>query len=251
MNSNLLETYRKHGIDESQVNYWRLITNWKKECSIKLFPDYINIKTILEIGCASGMLLKDFSKEIKPSISMGVDFSKESIKIAKVEFPIGNYFLGDGQQLPFKDGSIDLIIASDILEHFETPEIGLNEMQRVAKYVIFKIPLEKCIKTINSIYGPEHPSGHFHKWNKSDAIKMLKKSGYKIIQSSLEIPPNQIKFYKERYKNIPLRKLFIKMEKYVGKHFPFICTIIYGNNLFAFCTDEDNDKDNTTKEALL
>ncbi|MGD9778269.1 methyltransferase domain-containing protein [Methanomethylovorans sp.] len=43
---------------------------------------------------------------------------------------------GDFHHLPFKDKSFDVAFALDIIEHTETPEILLNELERVSNNVI-------------------------------------------------------------------------------------------------------------------
>ncbi|MFG1525560.1 methyltransferase domain-containing protein [Halobacteriovorax sp. RZ-3] len=52
--------------------------------------------------------------------------------------------LGDANKMPFKDKSIDFIIASHILEHMEDPAVFLNELQRVGKAGYIETPNFLC-----------------------------------------------------------------------------------------------------------
>lgn len=231
----IVEIYNKYGIDKDGIAYIRLLTEWKTSCSLKIIPKDIEFSNILEVGCASGVLLKEFSKKIHSNPNIGLEIEKDSIEIARVEFPDGHFLLGDGEQLPFKDKTFDLIIASDILEHFKNPMVGSKEMKRTSKYVIFKIPLEKCLKSINDVYDENHPSGHYHKWNYKEALILLKRMNFQVINYSIEIPPEHIKFYRTRYKKFPFRKGLIFFEKALAKHFKWLYGQIYGFDMFVFC----------------
>jgi 2-polyprenyl-3-methyl-5-hydroxy-6-metoxy-1,4-benzoquinol methylase len=66
--------------------------------------------TVLELGCSTGDLLN----VVKPSIGIGVDFSKTAIEIAKKKYPHLDFHVADA--IDFKPGiSIDYIIVSDLI----------------------------------------------------------------------------------------------------------------------------------------
>ena len=66
--------------------------------------------TVLELGCSTGDLLN----VVKPSIGIGVDFSKTAIEIAKKKYPHLDFYVADA--IDFKPGiSIDYIIISDLI----------------------------------------------------------------------------------------------------------------------------------------
>lgn len=66
--------------------------------------------TVLELGCSTGDLLN----VVKPSIGIGVDFSKTAIEIAKKKYPHLDFHVADA--IDFKPGiSIDYIIISDLI----------------------------------------------------------------------------------------------------------------------------------------
>ncbi len=234
MDDKILLAYEKHGIGKKDYDFMKMMTDWKMQNCLSILPN-IKMSKIMEIGCASGMMLKEFDKRLAADMNIGLDMSVGSIELAKVEFPKSHYLVGDGKILPFKDKSIDLVIASDIIEHYEDPEEGLKEMQRISKYIMFKIPLEKCLKTVDDKYGEDHPSGHYFKWDKKGAIKLLKNSGLEIIDYRVDHPGENIRFYKERYLRYPFRKVLIKFEKTISRHFKNIYPFFYGSNLFVFC----------------
>lgn len=48
-----------------------------------------------------------------------------------------SFFIGDGQFLPFKDNSIDIVIMNSLLEHVEDPQAIINEAKRVCRLGYF------------------------------------------------------------------------------------------------------------------
>lgn len=81
-----------------------------------LYRDFKD-KTILDIGCGFGWLeyrLKDKVKKI-----IGVDINKDHIKKAKKEIISKNVTLlvGSALRLPIKSNSIDVVVASEVIEH--------------------------------------------------------------------------------------------------------------------------------------
>lgn len=80
----------------------------------------------LDIGCGSGNLARGL---IKKGYSVtGVDIQK-FLKDREIKFKKCD--LDDG--LPFKENSIDLITATEIIEHIENPRHFIREIKRVLK----------------------------------------------------------------------------------------------------------------------
>ena len=88
---------------------------------------------VLEVGSGSGQHLKfvekTYSKYTMTDInsSLILKNSKES-KLAKIEYKVA-----DVQNLPFKQGSFDRVIATCLLNHLNDPEKALSEIRRVTK----------------------------------------------------------------------------------------------------------------------
>ena len=65
---------------------------------------------ILELGCGHGDLLAS----LKPSLGIGVDFSKEMLSIAAKKYPDLRFIMADAHELPVKT-KFDVIILSDLV----------------------------------------------------------------------------------------------------------------------------------------
>lgn len=104
---------------------------------------------ILDVGCGSGKL----SESIKSGRVIGIDISEYLLDKAKTRM---EYLLkAEGETLPFKNGSFDKIVCSEVLEHVILPEKIIEEIQRVLKkdgVLIATIPNEENINLIKKIF---------------------------------------------------------------------------------------------------
>ncbi len=99
-----------------------------------LLPTDLTGKMILDAGCGSGIYAKLLAE--KGATVYGVDISEEMIKIAKEETPPAltiTYSVGDVQKLQFNDASMDIILATYVLENVPDLQKTFQEFYRVLK----------------------------------------------------------------------------------------------------------------------
>ena len=105
---------------------------------------------ILDIGSSSGTNLR-MLEEIGYDNYIGLDPSDEAINQCKKK-GFKKIIKGNACNLPFKSNSIDLIIASDVLEHIENDKLALSEIHRVMKnnsYAIITVPAFKFLWSLH------------------------------------------------------------------------------------------------------
>jgi len=93
---------------------------------IKKIP---NIKTILDIGCGTGILVDILNRN--GYLADGVDSSVDSINYAKVHRK-GNFYLSSIENFK-KNRDYDLIIATQLIEHLRDPNIFLLNVKRILR----------------------------------------------------------------------------------------------------------------------
>ena len=100
---------------------------------IKIFNDMVNgigkDLQILDVGCGDGVISE-------PLMRMGhfvaaVDLPTVATSAHKCR--VSSIMAGDAETLAFADGSFDLVIASEVLEHLWAPESFINEASRTLK----------------------------------------------------------------------------------------------------------------------
>ncbi len=91
-------------------------------------------KKILLIGCGTGeetMLLNSFGAYSKNIV--GIDISRESIKLAKNTYPSVEFKVMDMNNLEFEDESFDFVYSSLAVHYTANPEKVYKEVYRVLK----------------------------------------------------------------------------------------------------------------------
>ncbi len=133
---------------------------------------------IIDIGCSIG---NTFGERAINVDSRSHEEIREDARSFHGEITIPNFIQADASHLPFKDGSFDVAVLSEILEHVEDPVAALNEAQRIATFVIISVPNEYEWKDAEKQMA-ENPSGHLHHFTKSSFVSMLNASGLQIIE---------------------------------------------------------------------
>ena len=82
---------------------------------------------VLEVGCGMGNVIENLRCQ-----RWGLDISEEMIKRAF----IGNKYVGNMDEMPFKDNEFDLVFMCFVLQQSLNPEETLRESERVGERVI-------------------------------------------------------------------------------------------------------------------
>ena len=127
-----------------------------------------NPRTILDVGCGEGFVLK----ELDSGLLVGVDISHGVLLQAKVMQSGAAYCVGDIMDLSFKDGCFDMVLCLEVLEHLTLPELALKELARVCGgSCILSVPntisfrLANILRLKNLSFLGEDP-GHIQHWTR-------------------------------------------------------------------------------------
>lgn len=87
---------------------------------------------LLDLGCGPGSLWPRW-QSLRPSRLVGVDLSERMIAEARTRHGEGEFVVGRAHELPFEDGSFDVVIASAVLHHIPDSYLdsALKEISRV------------------------------------------------------------------------------------------------------------------------
>jgi SAM-dependent methyltransferase len=125
---------------------------------------------IADLGCGSGVILSE-ALLLKPLwTGHGLDISESSIEYArrlaahKQVAARADFRTGNIASLPYADESLDLIVASEIIEHMPEPEKVVGEIARVLRpggKLVLTMPIES------------HTPGHIHTLSSSEDLRSL------------------------------------------------------------------------------
>lgn len=104
---------------------------------VPTFQKHFNLKPgskVLDVGCAKGFMLYDFSQLIPGIEVKGIDVSSYAIQNG-VEPVKSQLQVADARKLPFADQSFDLVISINTIHNLELDDLikALKEIQRVSK----------------------------------------------------------------------------------------------------------------------
>ncbi len=83
----------------------------------------------LDLGCGTGLNLDHLAKLAQP---VGTDFNEEALQFCR-ERGHTSLCKADAAELPFTDGSFDIVTALDVIEHLDSDVAALRELNRVLR----------------------------------------------------------------------------------------------------------------------
>ncbi len=89
---------------------------------------------VVEVGCGSAWNREVVERFWNASIRyVGLDYGLEMLKGARATYPGIVTLVGDATELPFRDGSIDILISGTLLMHLMSYRKAIEESRRVSK----------------------------------------------------------------------------------------------------------------------
>jgi SAM-dependent methyltransferase len=133
---------------------------------------------ILDVGCGTGanlLMLAEYGD------AEGVDISEDALAFCR-ERGLDKVRLGAGEQLPYDDGTFDLVTALDVVEHMDDDLAGLREMRRVLRpggRVLLFVP------TFMFLWGlQDDVSNHRRRYRLPELRRVLEQAGFEIERTT-------------------------------------------------------------------
>lgn len=144
---------------------------------------------ILDIGCQSG----GFCSELKRlgHEPHGIEIVGELVEEARRKHPGITFTVGNCErEIPFPDGSFDVVWAGEVIEHIGHTDVFVNEVNRVLKvggHFVLTTPMHNRPKNLCVVlfkfeehFNPEFP--HYRFYSKKSLNTVLAKRGFEIIE---------------------------------------------------------------------
>ena len=133
---------------------------------------------ILDVGCGTGANLLMLSKY---GDAEGVDVSEDALAFCR-ERGLESVKLGAAEELPYDDGTFDLVTALDVVEHMDNDLAGLREMRRVLRpggRVLLFVP------TFMFLWGlQDDVSNHRRRYRLPELRRVLEQAGFEIERTT-------------------------------------------------------------------
>jgi 2-polyprenyl-3-methyl-5-hydroxy-6-metoxy-1,4-benzoquinol methylase len=152
-------------------------------------------ESVLDVGCGEGVLTHRWAEQLERRPVLGIDFADPKLEAewhtrrrSNLEFRTFN-----GADLPFGDGSYDLVAAIEVLEHVPDPDRTLAEMARVAaRHLLVSVPREPLWRVLNVGRGAYvrdlgNTPGHVNHWSKRSFAALAARHG-EVIEARSPFP---------------------------------------------------------------
>ncbi len=123
---------------------------------------------ILDLGCGAGLFLEEAVRRFKPSLAVGADvssYAESDVRCSAVE-------------LPFADGSFDLGVLNDVLQHLSEPEAAVGEFRRVLRpggLLLIRTAARRGLP-----WKAHVDSDDYRQWNRDSLRNLLDQAGFRV-----------------------------------------------------------------------
>jgi 2-polyprenyl-3-methyl-5-hydroxy-6-metoxy-1,4-benzoquinol methylase len=135
-------------------------------------------KTLLDVGCGEGRTTAVLAEALDADV-VGAELEASAVEEAVANVSAVRFVVASVYELPFRDGAFDCVVATEVLEHLDTPGGGLTELMRVARHaVVVTVPHEPWWRMANVARGRYlrdlgNTPGHVQHWSRSGFRQFL------------------------------------------------------------------------------
>lgn len=163
-------------------------TDWKLRELRPLLEGTGRYGNLFDLGCGAGMVGRRLAAGLRIGRRTGADWSGRILAFARAQDPDGTYIRTDAAYLPLRNGSCDLALLVDVIEHQQRPHQVLRELNRVARRLLLRTPLEDCWYERMRRRRRDRfreSSGHVLHFSADSIRERLERAGWRIVRSSI------------------------------------------------------------------
>jgi SAM-dependent methyltransferase len=133
---------------------------------------------ILDVGCGTGanlVMLGEFGE------AHGIDVSHDALSFCR-ERGLKNVRHGAAEELPYEDGTFDLVTALDVVEHLDDDLAGLKEFHRVLRpdgRILLFVPAFMFLWGLQ-----DDVSHHRRRYTLPQLLKVVREAGFEIERAT-------------------------------------------------------------------
>lgn len=172
------EDFEKKYHDVETEHWW---FKSRRKYLIDLLKDAPKDSKVLDIGCSSGIFLKELEAiGFNLDNLYGIDISENAIANCKAN-GIANSYVMDAQNITLQE-KFDIIIASDCLEHLEDDKKALknwNDLLKIGGTMYIFVPAFQSLWSYH-----DEVNMHFRRYRRSELQRKISQENLEIIKSS-------------------------------------------------------------------
>ncbi len=138
--------------------------------------DNYNFSSVLDVGCGTGVFLRELLSRYGHLEACGIDLSRQGIELARKVLPEADLFVHDIVAGPL-DRQFDLVTMIDVAEHIEDDVSAFKNIRKICKEYFLVITLEGRMRS----FEPE--VGHVRNYQKGELDYKLNCAGFRTIRT--------------------------------------------------------------------
>jgi SAM-dependent methyltransferase len=183
---------------------WREIGAQQKARNIARVCHGIKVRSVLEVGCGTGAVLRILEAMKFAEEYACIDISLSAVQFARESCPgvLNRVAVGSALALPFRDTAFSVAILSHVIEHLADPVSAVREASRVAEIVVIEIPTERVAsnfvrtRILRRPYSSSADAGHLQFWSPSSIEEFLRVDcGMRIVTRHRDLLNRETEFY--------------------------------------------------------
>lgn len=152
-----------------EEDYWW--SRWVRDMVGDHLPPLTPATRVLDLGCGTGVL----SRELRDRACVtSLDYVADALGYCRRR-GLSRLVQGDGHALPFPNGSFDVVVAADTLEHLRDDAAGARELRRMLApggLAIINVP------AFQFLWGPHDVANHhFRRYSRGQLRRTLEAAG--------------------------------------------------------------------------
>jgi ubiquinone/menaquinone biosynthesis C-methylase UbiE len=157
-------------------------------------------RTLLEIGCGTGIVLASVRSKLPHLRLSGSDIHSEGLEYAHSRVPDVTLLQMDARRIPFED-EFDVVAAFDVLEHIDEDELVLDQMRRATRRgggILITVPQHRWLWS-----GADEAGHHKRRYTRAEAEAKVRRAGLDPVRVtsfvSLVLPLMVFSRLRQRY----------------------------------------------------
>lgn len=138
---------------------------------------------VADIGCGTAVKLERLAGRHPDVEFWGID-QPSAIRLCRERYAFGHWLGVDLNHHPETPGKkFDLVIAADVIEHLENPDLLLRYIQSMIAetgYVLLSTPDRDLLRGRACLHSPNR--AHVREWNRAELARYLESRGFRSVE---------------------------------------------------------------------
>ena len=158
----------------------RLYHQRRERDTRRLVERHLHSSVVVDLGCGTGLITRHL-----PPDSLAVDINTWNLARVMEHANDARPLQADAERLPLRDGSVDSLVACEVLEHLPHPEAMLRECWRVLKtggVFIGSVPSRHLVWRLRRYLLSTCPQSEpfHHNYARAALAGLLERAGFRI-----------------------------------------------------------------------